>query len=551
MAVLTAFSCSDSKSKGKKEEPADSDQTADDSVVDDENDADVTGDILTEDDSATDSMPDEANDEANDEEADSTPEAEADSISDSEPDAMPDSDTPAELCGGNPKPDPSCAFGAGEFKYTCISDKWETDNLCCWGTSGGCFTQFGWVNSNWDDTINAITISKNGNLLIAGSSQVNNGDSTASNDIFFGEYKDQNPLWTKQYGTKTPDTPYGIDTDSLGNIYITGATRGNLDGQTFVGGEYDAFVSKYSSVGELIWTRILGSTGRDEGNSVAVGSDGSVFVAGIFTGAFEGIAGSGNTDMFIKKLDADGNKLWTTFVGSDDLDFSNISNTPRIKVDKSGSIWFVGTTLGYIYGTNQGRRDAVLLKTDKDGVISCINQFGTAETDVANDILVNEDGTVFVTGSTEGDLFGEPNQGEECLLPPCQDIFLTKFDNSCQEVWTKQFGTAHNESGLSMSFTNDGKIAIAGFTNGLFESFLSNSTDPQDYDKRLDDVYLAILKTDGSLEYIQQWGTNQYDYFNDLVVLPDGTIYAAGTTNGNFTDKKIGGKDALFMKFKP
>ena len=54
--------------------------------------------------------------------------------------------------------------------------------------------------------------------------------------------------WTKQLGTSSDDIGRGVTTDPSGNIYVTGETRGNLDGNTNSGGK-DIFLVKYNSDG--------------------------------------------------------------------------------------------------------------------------------------------------------------------------------------------------------------------------------------------------------------------------------------------------------------
>jgi len=54
--------------------------------------------------------------------------------------------------------------------------------------------------------------------------------------------------WTKQLGTTSSDYGYSVTTDSSGNIYVTGYTRGGLDGNTN-SGSYDIFLVKYNSSG--------------------------------------------------------------------------------------------------------------------------------------------------------------------------------------------------------------------------------------------------------------------------------------------------------------
>jgi hypothetical protein len=64
-------------------------------------------------------------------------------------------------------------------------------------------------------------------------------------DAFVAKYNSSGKLqWTKQLGTSSDDYSYGVVTDSSGNVYISGSTRGDLAGTHKV--SYDAWVAKYS-----------------------------------------------------------------------------------------------------------------------------------------------------------------------------------------------------------------------------------------------------------------------------------------------------------------
>ena len=64
--------------------------------------------------------------------------------------------------------------------------------------------------------------------------------------------------WTRQLGSSGFDEGYGVTVDSSDNIYVTGSTKGGLDGNTSSGGN-DIFLVKYNSSGTKQWTKQLGT----------------------------------------------------------------------------------------------------------------------------------------------------------------------------------------------------------------------------------------------------------------------------------------------------
>ena len=120
---------------------------------------------------------------------------------------------------------------------------------------------------------------------------------------------------TGTYQLATNDYANGVATDSSGNVYVTGGTKGGLDGNTSAGNT-DLFVVKYNSSGTKQWTKQLGTLGRDHARGVATDSFGNVFVAGDTYGGLDGNTNAGYNDLFVVKYNSSGTKQWTKQLGS-------------------------------------------------------------------------------------------------------------------------------------------------------------------------------------------------------------------------------------------
>ena len=97
---------------------------------------------------------------------------------------------------------------------------------------------------------------------------------------------------SRQLARSSNDYAYGVAVDSSGNVYVAGGTNGGLDGNTNAGNT-DLFVVKYNSSGTKQWTNQLGSSSRDSANGVATDSSGNVYVTGMTKGGLDGCKTAG------------------------------------------------------------------------------------------------------------------------------------------------------------------------------------------------------------------------------------------------------------------
>jgi hypothetical protein len=116
-----------------------------------------------------------------------------------------------------------------------------------------------------------------------------------------------NQLWSRQFG---PASSTGVSADGLGNVYVTGEGLG--PGTT--GGPGSAFVTKYGGNGDVLWTRQFAANAPNSTavspQGITADKLGNVFVAGATYGNLGGPF-QGNTDVFLRKYDAAGNVQWT------------------------------------------------------------------------------------------------------------------------------------------------------------------------------------------------------------------------------------------------
>jgi hypothetical protein len=309
------------------------------------------------------------------------------------------------------------------------------------------------------ETGTGVATDSNLNVYITGytTGGLDGNISAGGNDLFLSKYFPNGSLqWTRQLGTSSDDIATSVTTDNSGNVYVAGYTRAGLDGQTFVGGFYDLFITKYNASGTKQWTRQLGSTGDDYANGITTDSSGNVYVTGATTGGLDGNTSAGLEDIFITKYNASGTKQWTRQLGTTRPEFGR-----GIVADVSGDIYVTGYTFGSLDGnTVSGFNDAFLSKYDANGVKQWTRLLGASSNDFAYAVTAGTTGGIYLTGETNGNL-GSASAGGS-------DLFVARYDTSGVRTWVRQVGTSGADYGFGIATDPSGNIYAAGNTEGGF-----------------------------------------------------------------------------------
>ena len=333
--------------------------------------------------------------------------------------------------------------------------------------------------------------------------------------------------WTRLLGSPSNDEARSISTSADGSIYITGYTRGSLDGQTNTG-EWDAFISKYSSDGTKAWTRLLGSTSRDDAFSISTDADGSIYITGGTQGSLDGQTNSGEWDAFISKYSSDGTKAWTRILGSPSWE-----RAESISTAADGSIYITGLTRGALDGqTNNGDLDAFISKYSSDGTKVWTRLLGSTSDDGAHSIRTAADGSIYIAGYTQGWLDGQTGSLNG-------DAFISKYRSDGTKAWTRLLGSYYGEDAFSISAASDSSIYITGYTGGS-DPNLANYVS-----------FISKYSSDGTKAWTRQLlgGLND-NGAQSISIAADGSIYTTGWNTRSFDEQtNSGGLDAIISKY--
>jgi len=289
--------------------------------------------------------------------------------------------------------------------------------------------------------------------------------------------------WQKTYGGSSLDVAVSIQQISDGGYIVAGMTS------SLGAGNWDVYVIKLDANGNKVWEKIYGGSNDDWANSIQQTKDGGYIVAG-YTESF----GAGNFDFYIIKLDAYGNKVWEKTYGGSNDDWAN-----SIQQTKDGGYIVAGSTESF----GAGERDVYVIKLNEDGDKIWEKTYGGSNDDWANSIQQTKDGGYIVAGSTES--FGGG-----------WDVYIIKLNEDGDRIWEKTYGRNSKDWASSIQQTRDGGYIIAGGTGSL--------------ELGGNDFYIIKLKTDGNVEWVKTYGGGSDDKAYSIQQTNDGGYIVAGYT---------------------
>jgi cysteine-rich repeat protein len=305
-----------------------------------------------------------------------------------------------------------------------------------------------------DDCAEAVAADSAANVIAVGWTTASSGTA----DIWVRKYDpDGDELWTR-----TVDGPSGghdrgraAAIDGQDNIIVGGFVTGDpQQGRNL-------WVRKLDPQGETLWTHVHGGDfgGDDVAYGLAVLQDDSVLVVG------EEAVDVGNTVIWLRRLDAQGDELWTKKIeGSAEA----LDSARGVVVGSSGDI----AVTGWITTTGEGRLVWVR-KIDESGdeVWTRTYNGGAANGNLGNGVGLTSTGAVVITGSSRS--------GSDAST----DMWSRMYDADGEELWTELFQSLDGgvDVGNGVAVGSDDQIAILGtFSNAGRRSIRLIKRTPED-----------------------------------------------------------------------
>jgi beta-propeller repeat-containing protein len=217
----------------------------------------------------------------------------------------------------------------------------------------------------------SVRVDSSGSVFLSGTARGGLAGNTQHGDFDYliAKYDSAgNLLWLKQDGaTSKVTTGLGMELDSAGNPVMSGGTTTGLNGNS-QHGDTDYYITKYDTNGNLLWLTQVGGTASTSTGALwlTVDSADNVLVTGYTSASLAGNTLSAQFDAFVAKHDSSGNLTWLKQLGTP----TNVLNAGNgVTVDWADNIFATGYTDGALPGhTLAGTRDYFVVKYDASGV---------------------------------------------------------------------------------------------------------------------------------------------------------------------------------------
>ncbi len=400
-------------------------------------------------------------------------------------------------------------------------------------------------------------------------------------DIFIQKFDQAgNQIWVKKVGTSSVDSGMSVSVDSNGDILISGYFSGTADFDPGVAvynltsaNGMDIFILKLDSNGDFIWARSLsGATGDDYSRSVTTDIANNVYLTGVFTGTIDfdpgvgvtNLSSLGGNDIFVLKLDSNGNFSWAVSYGGtqDDEGYS-------LAVDDSQNVFITGNYNGTVDFdpspninniTSSGQNDIFIQKLDINGSFVWTESFGASLDDSGKSITVDPLGNIYITGDFRGPIDFDPSASSYILDAGFYtDVFILKLNTNGDFLWANNLtGDNHIYSfGIDIDTNNSPYITGNFFGTADLDpsSNVSNHTSFGDAD-----IFISKMDSNGLFSWSRSIGGIDFDNGRDINVDLSGNCFIVGSfqqsadfdpNSGTQYLASNGGYDGFILKLSP
>jgi hypothetical protein len=312
------------------------------------------------------------------------------------------------------------------------------------------------------------------------------------------------------------------------------------------------YVAKYSPDGALLWGQLLGYAYNHHEADVGLDPLGNVYVTGSFAGtvtfgatfgpAFT-LTSRGFSDVYLAKLDTDGNFAWARQMGTNVPENGNEEGGSKLAFDPTGNVYTTGVLL--LTDANQANQavTAFVSKHDTAGSLLWLKKIGAptyGNPAVGHGLAVDASGNAYVAGRFYGKIDADPGPGNFSLSSlksggwNTWDAFVTKLTASGNFAWAVQLGGTGRDYATTVALDGAGNVLVGGHFDSVSNDFDPGRNKVALYNAGLADAFVVKLATTNhDFIWAKSWGgSGSDDIRGGLAVDASGNVLAAGVFQG-------------------
>lgn len=287
---------------------------------------------------------------------------------------------------------------------------------------------------------------------------------------------------------------------------LASSIRKTMDGGYIISGQteqvetgIDMYLLKVDADGNKLWSASFGGAGYDSARGVEQTADGGYIILGT-TDSF----GAGEDDFYLVKTDGNGVEQWSRTIGGALSDYAY-----SIEKTADGGYILSGTT----YSMGRGPSDMYVVKLDSTGTTQWEKTYGGSYYDFGATAIQTSDGGYIIVGSSYSSDIPNPSGG--AFSAAGSDVYVVKTNASGIMQWASLVGGAFNDTGTTIAETSDGYVFTGTFRTSSFR----------------DDLYLVKLTKSGGVVWSNTFGGVGGERASSLIVTATGEYVVLGSTS--------------------
>lgn len=357
-------------------------------------------------------------------------------------------------------------------------------------------------------------------------------------------------VWDKTYGGSQNDWLASILPTADGGYLLGGRSNSGLSGDksqfTKNDGDEDYWIVKINSNGDKQWDKTIGGFSFDILRSMVATADGGYLLGGESASGISADktqAGKGSYDLWIVKVNANGDKQWDKSFGG-----SNIENLSQIVPTSDGGFLLAASSTSGISGDKtqaaKGEEDYWIVKINANGDKVWDKAFGGNKGEYLASVVTTSDGGFLLGGNSSSGISGDKTQNSKGE----SDYWIIKINANGDKQWDKTYGGSGADTFNQLITSSDGTVLLTGSSNSGI------SGDKTQISKGENDYWIVKINANGDKVWDQTFGGVQGESMGGIAASSDGGFLLGGQSisivSGDKSQESRGLTDYWLVKIK-